>query len=206
MTTTAYTQTKHFLTEEEQKEQDAYFQSLRDGFTAEHRQRLDQISYAGIPDYAPELQEFELKTVGISGHQATFETYDQLDRIADRQKTSPVADIREWLLSDWQPSTVAVPSLELFQEVLWDVTEEWDMTDEEVRDLGIWTAHKFYGYSLMKLGKQWEMTKGQVEGVIKRIDRLMKNDKKTDEANALLEKVVLVCHFCHLTVIELADE
>ena len=84
------------------------------------------------------------------------------------------------------------PSLELFQEVLWDATENWDMTDEEVKDLGIWTGHKFLGYSRRKLAQSWEMTPGAIEGVVKRLDRFM--TKEGEEQDDLLAQATALCH------------
>lgn len=88
--------------------------------------------------------------------------------------------------------TYDAPSLEFFQEFLWDATENWDMSDDEVRDLGIWTGHKFLGYSRRKLAKSWDMTPGAVESVVKRLDRFM--EKQGEEQKDLLAQATALCH------------
>ena len=68
-------------------------------------------------------------------------------------------------------NTYRKPTLELFQEMIWDRTEGLGMTDEEVQDLAIWAGHKFLGYSLKNSGDAWGLTKKQAESVVKRFDR-----------------------------------
>ena len=63
------------------------------------------------------------------------------------------------------------PTLELFQEMIWDRTEDLNMTDEEVQDLAIWAGHKFLGFSLRELANSWQTTKGSCEGIIRRFER-----------------------------------
>ena len=102
-----------------------------------------------------------------------------LNLIADHQCVSPKQSA--------VLSTDNKPSLELFQEMVWDRTEDLGLTDDEVKDLSVWTGHKFLGYSLGAVGKAWGLTKKQAECIVRRFDR--RKDKpqgKTDVANAAL--------------------
>ena len=73
------------------------------------------------------------------------------------------------------------PSIELFQEMIWDRTDGLEMTDDEVQDLAIWAGHKFLGYSLRELANAWNITKGSCEGIIKRFER------RTDKPQGLVD-------------------
>jgi hypothetical protein len=75
--------------------------------------------------------------------------------------------------------TFNTPSVELFQEWVWDRLEPMKMTDEEVRDVAIWSGHKFLGYSLSSSGEAWGLTKKQAECVVKRLDRNVTEDLLT---------------------------
>ena len=90
-------------------------------------------------------------------------TTAKLELIASHQTVSPKAE------------DVSIPydapSLGLFNEMVWDRTDNLGMTDEEVRDLAIWAGHKFLGFSLRALAESWDLTKGSCEGIIRRFDR-----------------------------------
>jgi hypothetical protein len=71
------------------------------------------------------------------------------------------------------------PSMELFQECLWDRLEPMNLTDDQVRDVAIWSGHKFLGYSLSRSGEAWGLTKKQAESVVKRMERNVNDDTLT---------------------------
>ena len=71
------------------------------------------------------------------------------------------------------------PSMELFQECLWDRLEPMNLTDDQVRDVAIWSGHKFLGYSLSALAQSWGMTKDAVRAVVRRLDRNVNDDTLT---------------------------
>ena len=98
----------------------------------------------------------------------------KLKLIAQTQTVSPRSTDAEYNYN--------APSLELFQEMVWDRTENLGMTDNEVRDLAIWSGHKFLGYSLRSLAESWDITKGSAEGIIRRFER--RKDKPQGEVDA----------------------
>jgi hypothetical protein len=75
--------------------------------------------------------------------------------------------------------TYNTPSLELFQEWVWDRLEPMKMTDSQVRDVAIWSGHKFLGFSLSALAQSWDMTKDAVRAVVRRLDRNVDDDLLT---------------------------
>ena len=82
------------------------------------------------------------------------------------------------------------PSLELFQEMIWDRTADLGMTDDEVNDLAVWCAVKWLKYSYREVAGFYDLTRGSVEGIVKRFDR--RKDKPQGELD--LQNAVLVTY------------
>ena len=117
----------------------------------------------------------------VSGPAATQDNILKLHGIAGTQAAS---DNAEYVTNSYE-----APSLELFMEMIWDRTEHLEMTDDEVRDLAIWSGHKFLGYSQRDLAQAWDTTRGAVQGVIRKFDR------REDKPQGLIDmqNACLVC-------------
>ena len=102
-------------------------------------------------------------TGSVYGEAATQENILKLHHVAGKQTIS--ANIED------ATTTYTSPSLELFQEMIWDRTEGLGMTDDEVQDLAIWAGHKFLCFSLGELADSWGITKDAVRAVVRRFDR-----------------------------------
>ena len=79
------------------------------------------------------------------------------------------------------------PSLELFQEMIWDRTADLGMTDKEVKELAIWAGHKFLNFSLGELANAWDVSKDSARSVVRKFER--RKDKpqgEIDVQNAVL--------------------
>jgi hypothetical protein len=106
-------------------------------------------------------------------------TTAKLELIASHQTVSPKAE------------DVSIPydkpSLGLFNEMVWDRTDNLGMTDEEVRDLAIWAGHKFLGFSQRALAQSWDVTRGKVIAILQNFERRAhKPQGEVDIQNACL--------------------
>lgn len=80
------------------------------------------------------------------------------------------------------------PSLELFQEMIWDRTANLGMTDKEVNDLAIWCARTFLKYTYKEVEKFYDISRGSIEGIERRFKR--RRDKPQGEVD--LQNAALV--------------
>ena len=127
-------------------------------------------------------------TKGLMATTLDTTTY-KLQLIAAHQTVSPTT---EQLLPQIGADDTC-PSIDLFQEKLWDATESLDLTEEEVQELGIWTANRFLKVSQGRLADLWSITRKQAEVAIRKYDRLMENPKKTEEADLMLAVATALC-------------
>ena len=68
-------------------------------------------------------------------------------------------------------------SLELLQEMVWDVDAG---TDDQVRDLFVYTAHRSLGMSRQQVAEAWGLTRKSVQSIVLRIERNMKDKEWGD--------------------------
>ena len=93
----------------------------------------------------------------------------RLGLIAQTQTVSPV--------STPLPSDTP-PSIELVQELIWDATEALELTDEEVRDYGVWASIAMLGHSYGKVAASWGIPKPSAQTIVKRMEKKADNDKE----------------------------
>lgn len=104
-----------------------------------------------------------------NGLAATPEALARLELIAQHQTVSPVAA---------PLPTDTPPSIELVQELIWDATETLDLTDEEVRDYGVWASIAMLGHSYGKVAASWGIPKPSAQTIVKRMEKKADNDKE----------------------------
>ena len=124
----------------------------------------------------------------VSGGAATPKTLSKLKLIAQHQTVSESTE----QLEPWAGMFYIKPSLELFQERIWDRTEGLGMTDKEVNDLAIWSAVKFLGYSYREVADFHGVTRSSVDGVVRRFKR--REDKPQGDLDAQNAALVILNH------------
>lgn len=127
---------------------------------------------------------------GISGDQANFDVYEKLEQIAETQTISPKTE-RSFYFGDTDRK-FGEYCPKFLMEVIWDVL--YDDTDEYVRDVGVWVQNKILKVSRRKVAELWSIKDAEVQGIINRIERVLKSDNKAFEAETFLVKAAAVFH------------
>ena len=147
------------MTYESRKLESAYF--------SWESEEVNNSYYLSAPE-ATQISSYEWEE--LPDHMRIVETY-QCE--ADGSGVSLLQGVSETSeqLGEWAGMFHACPSLELFQERIWDRSEDWGFTDEEVNDFAVWCAVKWLKYSYKKVADFYDLTKGQVIGIVQRYDR-----------------------------------